>query len=115
MTKRKAIVLGLFTIWPIIYMFLIIFLSNAFFESIEFAKEHGAKPPLITYAYIPLHFFTVIDIFSLIVIYIVYTFRSGLIREKIQVLWVVLLVFGAPFSECIFWYLYVWKSIKGDS
>jgi lysylphosphatidylglycerol synthetase-like protein (DUF2156 family) len=58
---------------------------------------------------IPLHFLTMIITFVLMVIYVVYLFRTDRVAKESKALWAVVLILGNILSMPVFWYLYIWK------
>lgn len=109
MSKGKAITLGIFTIWPFLYM--IIFMSSIFgMMMLGFAgNTPSSEPPFIMMVILPLHFFTMFEIFVLIVIYIINVFKTERVPQDKKALWAVVLFLGNLISMPIYWYLYIWK------
>ena len=117
MTKGKAITLGIFSIWPIIYMF--IFMASMFLMVATTAIHHGqashaSGPPLFFLIIFPLHFLTILEIFILLAIYITYLFKTDVVPKDKKALWAVVLFLGHMIAMPIFWHLYIWKNIKSE-
>ena len=82
MSKAKAITLGFFTIWPILYM--VLFMCSMFimvFLDIFTCGHSQGVPnsqgvPLVFMIIFPLHFLTMLEMLALIVIYIVHIFQT---------------------------------------
>lgn len=112
MTKGRAITLGIFSIWPIIYMFL--FIGSIFVMMATFfvGNSPSNEPPIIMMVIFPLHFFTMFEIFVLIAIYMFFLFKTDVVPQDKKALWAVVLFLGNIISMPIFWYLYVWKKLK---
>ena len=114
MTKGKAITLGIFSIWPILYMF--IFMGTII---IMMASTFAGHPPgngqqKIMMVILPLHFFTVFEIFALAAIYIFYLFKTDVVPQDKKALWAVVIFLGNMISMPIFWYIYIWKKVKEE-
>ena len=109
MSKGKAITLGIFTVWPFLYM--IIFMSSIFgMMMLGFSGEGpSSEPPMIMMIILPLHFFTMFEIFVLIVIYIMHVFKTERVPQDKKALWAVVLFLGNMISMPIYWYLYIWR------
>lgn len=113
MSKRAKIILGIATIWPILYgiiffifIFFILFLSN---------QQQPNKPPTGFFVILPLHFLTMLDIFVLLVIYITNLFKNERVENHKKVLWAVVLFMGNMIAMPIYWYLYIWKDSSKDT
>ena len=114
MTKGKAILLGIFTIWPAIYMFVFpISILIMVLTEIGQHNHHGG-PPLFFLIIFPLHILTILETFVLIAIYIIHLFKTELITQDKKALWAVVLFLGNAFAMPVFWYLYIWKNIKSE-
>jgi len=114
MSKNKKVVLGVATIWPIIYMvFFMLFVFSQLFVS--FSGGPSEEPPigssliLIIFA---LHFLTMILTFVLLFIYIKNLFNNDRIAQDKKALWTVVLFLGNFIAMSIYWYLYIWKEQK---
>jgi len=112
MTKGKAITLGIFSVWPFLYI--IIFMGSIFIMmATTFANNNPSNElPIIIMVIFPLHFFTMFEIFVLIAIYMLYLFKTDVVPQDKKALWAVILFLGNVFSMPIFWYLYIWKKLK---
>lgn len=112
MTKGKAIVLGVFSIWPILYMLL--FMGSMFIMMITMFTNPPTsnEPPMIMLVLFPLHFLTIFEIFALLAIYLYYLFKTDVVPQDKKALWAVVLFLGNMISMPIFWYLYVWKKLE---
>ncbi len=103
------IVLGAFTFWPLIYMFLamglmaIAVLSN----SLQSGPESGLLS--VFGIMFVLHLFTTISTLVLISFYIVYLFRTDRVAQDKKALWAVVLFFGNVIAMPVFWFNYIWR------
>lgn len=109
MNNGLKITLGLFTIWPFLY--LIIFFCAMFGMMMSDFSGGGPSPdpPAAMMIILPLHFLTMLEIFALLVIYIVHVFKTDRVREDKKALWAVVLFLGHMISMPIYWYLYIWN------
>lgn len=110
MKKSTKILLGIATIWPILWIPIFIL---AMFSTIFFSGP-GAPPdadvfPTVFLVVFPLHMLTVFGSLALSVFYIVNIFRNKRVEKDKQVLWVVLLLLAGMIAEPIYWYLFIWR------
>jgi hypothetical protein len=115
MTKGKAITLGIFSIWPFLYM--ILFMGSIFIIMASAFAGHpsGNEPPAIMMVILPLHLFTMFLIFALIAFYLFYLFKTDVVPQDKKALWAVVLFLGNMVSMPIFWYLYIWKNLQEEN
>ncbi len=109
MSKTKKIVLGIATIWPIIYM-VIFFLF--IFSQIFLSPSSQSDPSGGFFLIFILHFLTMIWMFVLLFIYIRDVFKNDRVAKDKKALWAVVLFFGNIIAMLIYWYLYIWKEPK---
>jgi len=116
MTKGKAITLGLFSIWPVIYFF---FFMAVFFLMVATTAMHQGQAadglPLFFLIIFPLHIFTMLEIFILLAIYLTYLFKTDVVPADKKALWAVALFLGHMIAMPVFWYIYIWKNIQYQS
>ncbi len=105
--KTGKVLLGLATLWPIIYMAL--FFIGAI-SMVSFAGEQG--PPRLFPIIFVLHFLTIVWAWGLIVFYIVYVFKSDRVPKEKKALWAAVLFLGNMFAMPVFWYLHIWRAPK---
>jgi len=104
LSKGFKIIIGLFTIVPIIYMAL-------FFASF-FPIMSGTDDSFIfdNFAVLMIvHLMVMLLTFGLVAFYIVFLFKTTTVKSEIKALWAVVLFMGGPIAMPIFWYLYVWS------
>lgn len=117
MKKSTKILLGIATIWPLVYM---IFFFTVVFSAILSAPRAGsfgrggALPTLLTVIF-PLHILTTILVMGLTIFYIVNVFRNDRVDKDKQVLWTIVLFMGNVIAMPIYWYLYIWGETKTPS
>ena len=112
MTRGRKIALAIFTAWPFLYM--IIFMCTIFGMMLsDFGGDGPSEgPPKIMMVIFALHFLTMIEIFALLVIYIIHVFKTDRVPQDKKALWAVVLFLGNMIAMPIYWYLYIWKEPK---
>ena len=113
--KPLAIVIGLFTIWPVIYivLFLAFFVFMAFTIS-RHAPQQQPDPGFFPCIVIP-HVGTMLLMFALAAFYIVHVFKNPALKDDRRVLWAVGLFMGLPFSAPVYWWLFIWRPAHGNA
>jgi len=93
MTKLKALVLGCFTLWPIVYMILFmgVMFSQVLMLDMGKMPPSGEMPTMLKIIF-PLHFFTMIWIFVLIAVYIRHIFKTEAVPQDKKALWAVVIL-----------------------
>ena len=110
MTRGKAITLAVFTAWPILYMALFMCALFVMIMSDFAGGSHAARPSTTMMIIFPLHLLTMLEIFVLLVIYIVHVFKTERIAQDKKALWAVVLFLGNMIAMPIYWYLYIWSA-----
>jgi heme/copper-type cytochrome/quinol oxidase subunit 2 len=116
MKKSTRILLGIATIWPIVYMiffFTVIFI--AIFSASHDGSFEGSALPALLMVIFPLHILTVILVMGLTIFYIVNVFRNDRVDKDKQILWTILLFMGSIIVMPVYWYLYIWSERKEPS
>lgn len=110
MSRGKQITLAVFTVWPILYMLLFMSAIFAMMMMSGFSGSGDSSgPPTVMKIILPLHFLTMLEIFVLIVIYIVHVFKTDRVPQDKKALWAVVLFLGNMIAMPIYWYIYIWK------
>jgi len=104
MSRDKAILLGILTAWPLVYM-------GIFMLSVFGMFLLGGHPATLFpfAALMVLHLLTMLLVVVLLVIYIVYVFQSDRVPQDLKALWAVVLFLGNAVAMMVFWYIYIWK------
>ncbi len=101
MTKGKAVVIAAFTAWPFLYM--ILFMGTVFcMMALSLGPGSGKGLLGIVMIIFPLHVFTILEIFALLIFYIVYLFKTAVVPEDKKALWAVVLILGHMMAMPIF-------------
>lgn len=101
MKKPAKIILGIATLWPI--LFVAIFLLYGFFlPVVPQLREVGN---VMFYIGAP----TMLWVMALIILYFINVLKNDQIRGENKAWWVVLLFFTHIIAMPIYWYLYIWR------
>jgi heme/copper-type cytochrome/quinol oxidase subunit 3 len=104
--KPAKIILGLATVWPIVYILL--FMAFVASTLIRTVQTTGAPPPDFFRIIIPLHLATMLVALGLLVFYVTHAYRSASLSSDRRLIWIVLLLFGFPIAGPIYWYSHLW-------
>ena len=116
MKKSNKVLLGIATIWPILYMFL--FMVGIFL--MVMLAPNGGPPgrgpgsaliPFGFVAFLALHLLTIFGHMGLTVFYIIRVFKTERLDQNLKIMWTLLLFFVGFFAQPIFWYLYIWRGM----
>ena len=110
MKKLKAIVLGIFTIFPILYIIFFISIFCRMFLNTVSNTNSEASIDLFKII-LPLHLGTMILLMILLVIYIVNVFKNNTVESDKKALWAIVLFFGNIISMIVYWVLHIWKPL----
>lgn len=111
MSRQKAIVLAIFTVWPFLYMLFFMCTIFGLMMSGFGGSSDSSGPPAILLVLFPLHFLTMLEIIVLMVFYIVDVFKTDRVPQDKKALWAVVLFLGNIIAMPVYWYLYIWKPI----
>ena len=108
MSKPVKVILGLATVWPLVYM--LIFVGFWFYLVLGGMSqpEGGRVIPSGMIAIFVLHGITMLGNFALMAIYIYNVFNNDRVDKDKKALWAVVLFLGNAISMPIYWYLYIW-------
>src|SRR3989338_7739241 len=108
MSKNKKIILGIATLWPIVYIFLFIIATFGmiFIPTVNGESENFAIAFSIIFA---LHLLTMFLIFAFLIVYIRNVFKNNSVPSEKKALWAVVLFLGNMIAMPIYFYLYIWK------
>ena len=110
MTRPAKIVLGIATIWPIVYMgaFISLMIGMAVLEANRMVSLENVAP-IVFMAAFGLHLLTMVGMLVLMVIYIIHIVRNKRFDVEKKILWAAVIVFAGIFAMPVYWYLYVWR------
>ncbi|HEU4866640.1 MAG TPA: hypothetical protein VFV09_02830 [Actinomycetota bacterium] len=110
MSRTNKLLLGVATLWPVVYMalFFAFFIYSA--ASI-FSTEPGSTDSMdrMFGTIFVVHALTMLWIFGLLAVYIRLLFKTDRVPADKKALWAVVLFFGNMLAMPVFWYLYVWR------
>ena len=112
MQKPAKILLGVVSLWPMVYMFLFI---GFFFLAVLFGPgpaETGSGVQPAFALFVGVHLLTMVLILALTVFYIVDIFRNDRVEKDKKALWAIVIFFGNAIAMPIYWYLNIWKEAK---
>ena len=111
MNRVKAILIGLATCWPFLYMsvFVATFVSSFF----SIASKGGESLLGRHFAvFFGLHILTMLVSLGLMIYFIVHLFRSSSIPNDKKPLWAIILFMGGIVAMPIYWFLHIWKPLR---
>jgi hypothetical protein len=111
MTRIKAITLGVFTVWPFVYMLLFIGFA-IIFPFVHASSMKGRSDSILFFIIFPLHILTILEIFVLLAIYIHDLYHTKHVPEDKKTLWAVVLFMGNFVAMSVYWYHYIWTPTK---
>ena len=114
MTKAQKIALAGFTLWPIVYMFIFMFMIIGTMVFTAFSGEKSNAMPVGFLILMVFHVFTMLETFGLIAFYIYNLFHTDRIAGDKKALWAVVLFMGNVIAMPVYWYLYIWKEKPED-
>ena len=118
MKKSRKVLLGIATIWPVLYICL--FMGSLFLVFI-FAGMRGDPPlpnpeapgsmlfPLGFVSFFAVHMLTILGTLALTVFYIIRVFKTERLDQNMKIMWMLLLFFMGMVAQPVFWYLYIWR------
>ena len=111
MKRSTKILLGVATIWPIIYIFLFIAVIFGFIAYSSNLPPNMAIGPseFAFFAIFVLHFFTILLSLGLTVFYIIHAIKNESLESNMKAMWAVLFFFAGMIAQTIYWYLNIWK------
>lgn len=113
MTRGKAIVIGLASLWPILYLFVFLF---HFVRTILSTATGSGGPPFGGHfaVFFGLHVLTMLLSFGLMIYFIVHLFRNASIPPDKKPLWAIVLFMGGMAAMPIYWFLHLWRPLDGS-
>lgn len=112
MSKPLKLLVGVLSIWPILYILLLFALvaSSFVWMSRTDAAQTGpsAGPPAVFAVLFAGHLATILVILGLFAFYIVYLFKTDRVPPEKKGLWAAMLFLGTMIAMPVFFYLYVW-------
>jgi hypothetical protein len=120
MKKLSALLLGLVTLWPILYIFIFMAFMFSQFMAVPMGQYSGPEKTgtaflLSSFGIIfSLHILTMMVIFGLLIYYIYHVFHNTAISQDKKALWAVVIFMGNMIAMPVYWFLYIWRQPKMD-
>lgn len=112
LSKPSKIILGVLTLWPIIYPVLfIIFVIGTMLSSMPGMMRHDPDASAFPAGFIILfvfHLLTILSIFALLAIYFYYLYNTERVPADKKALWAVVLFLGSALAMAVFFCIYIW-------
>lgn len=111
LSKTQKILLGVGSIWPMIYVFIfIVFIVGM----IAFSGAGGGRElgPMFGGGFVLIfiiHFFTILLSLALTIFYIIHAVKNTRLDPNMRIVWIVLFFFGGMIAEPVYWYLEIWR------
>ena len=109
MKRGAAILLAVATVLPVMYMFYFVSMIGSPAGHLTAEQSRAQFEVLFR-----LHLGTMGLMFVLLLVYIVYLFKTEHVPKDKKALWAVVLFMGNIIAMPVFWFLYVWKPLQGS-
>jgi len=109
--KPLAIIIGIITLWPIIYM--VLFMGSIFLAMATGFNQQQA-PHFFPYLMVA-HLGTMLIMFGLLAFYIVHVFKNPSFKDDRRVLWAIVIFMGGPVGAPVYWWLHIWPRPPADN
>jgi hypothetical protein len=107
--RSVALLIGVATVWPIVYMFIFMsFALTSFLSSAHGGSGTGPMESFFGYIFVA-HLGTMLLMLGLMGFYLVHVFRNAAFKDERRVLWAILVFVGGPLGMSVYWWLYVWR------
>jgi hypothetical protein len=111
MNKAFKIVLGIATLWPILYVVLFA-VSALLFSDNEMPSDIWSNIfPIVLGA----HFFTMALILALVIIYMIHVLKNDRIAKEAKALWVAVIFLGNMIAMPFYWYFHIWRKPEANT
>ena len=102
-SRSVAAVLGLVSLWPVVYF--VSFIVLMFGTMLGSRDERFAS---FFDAVFVVHLVTMLIVMALLAFYVVHLFKNEALSSDRRILWAIVLFMGNLFAFPVYWYLYVW-------
>lgn len=114
MKKTKAIILGIFTILPTLYLIFFLCVFSYLFMSTLNESNADVSNNLFKIIF-PMHMTAMLLIFTLMIIYIVDVFKNNSVESDKKSLWAIVLFFGNIISMIVYWVIHIWEPLVKEN
>jgi glucan phosphoethanolaminetransferase (alkaline phosphatase superfamily) len=104
-TKPTQILLGVFTILPLIYMIYFFYTVSSSMSAPATSFDQESFDQLFK-----IHFASMLLTLVLLIVYITHLFRNKVVPNDKKALWAVILFLGNVIAMIVYWFLYIWTS-----
>ena len=110
LTRPVKLLVGLLTLWPILYMFLFMafVLTTIIWSEIGRGTQHVPGFPVGMLLLFGAHLGTMLLMSALTVFYVVYLVKTERVPQDKKALWAAVIFLGNMLAMPVFFYLYVW-------
>jgi len=108
MSKPVKVILGVASLWPLLYMLIFICYWLYMVLWITSHPEGGGGAPGGIALLFIVHGITMVWLLALLAIYIYDVFNNSRVDKDKKALWAVVLFLGNVIAMPIYWYLYIW-------
>lgn len=112
MNTTAKLALGAATLWPFVYILVFVGFIFSTFLTMSHDASNAHERTAIPNAFIALfavHFATMLEIFALLIFYVVDAFRNPRVPADQRILWAILFFVGGPIGMGVYWYLNIWR------
>jgi hypothetical protein len=117
LSKPVKVLLGIGSLWPMIYIFVFAFGFGLFFflAAAQGSTGHmdGAEPPAAVIAamvlFLAMHIGTIFPVWGMLVFFIIHLVQTIRVPNDQKALWAVILFLGAMIAMPVYWYMYIWR------
>lgn len=110
LSRPIKLLLGLLTLWPMVYMFLFMafVLTTIIWAELGRGARHTSGFPVGILLLFSAHVGTILLVSALAVFYVVYLVKTDRVPEDKKALWAAVIFLGNMLAMPVFFYLYVW-------
>jgi hypothetical protein len=110
MKKFGKLVLGLISVWPILYMVLfIVFICGVMMIPSMHEGSESEGPGFGMIGFFAVHGFTMLLMLFLLTFYIIHTIRNPKLEGLDMLVWILILAMLGIITIPIYWYVHIWK------
>ncbi|MGM0557285.1 MAG: hypothetical protein ACQEVA_12955 [Myxococcota bacterium] len=116
MTRRRKIILGALTAWPLLYIFLFVAFIASMMIAGPLMGEPGANEAFgglmaggFGLVFIG-HIGTMLLQFGLLFFFLFHVFKREDLETNTQLLWALLIFMGGPIGQMIYWWKEIWSA-----
>ncbi len=113
MSKTQKIVLGMITIWPIIYIFIFIASIFSFLFGLQANGTHGSTAmPAFFPVLIIFHILTIFVCLGLLVYYLRHMITNTSIAQDHKTIWIIALFLGNIITILVYYYIQILRDTQ---